>query len=76
MQSRVAITVTKVPLSGVEWRPPLQAPHCQPKKKPKLDYLTGKMNETPPTASKRCVRLGSIQGKCQRRVWIEHSSLP
>ena len=28
------------------------------------------------TACKRCVRLRSIQGKCQRGVWIEHSSLP
>jgi len=30
MQTRVAITVTKVPLSGVEWGALLQAPHCQP----------------------------------------------
>jgi hypothetical protein len=33
MQRRVAITVTKVPLSGAECGPPLQAPHCQPKKR-------------------------------------------
>ena len=30
MQTSVAITVTKVPLSVAEWGPPLQAPHCQP----------------------------------------------
>jgi len=28
------------------------------------------------TACERCIRLGGVQGKCQRSVWIEHSSLP
>jgi len=37
MHKRVAITVTNVPLSGAEWGPPLQAPHCQPREKHELD---------------------------------------
>ena len=74
MQARVATTVTKVPLSGAEWGPPLQAPHCQPNK-PELDHFM-REEKALPTACKGCVRLRSIQGKCQRGVWIEHSSLP
>jgi len=46
MQTRVAITVTKVPLSGAEWGPLLQAPHCQPDENRDLDHSTGGLNAT------------------------------
>ena len=74
MHRRVAITVTKVPLSGAECGPPLQAPHCHPKKE--VNLTNPQDSRALLTTCQGGIRLRSVQGKCQRCVWVEHPSLP